>query len=428
MVYLYFERLNHVFPILDKDGLLGRSLSQQHLVPPDEIKIYYTAKLAVFALVTRSVDTGSYSSAAYVDVAANTYLDTALQHLGHLMMADPSLACIQALLLLALALSNCLSRNVQASSLLALASRQSQILNLHQLDYAENLSVPERLSRIRLFWCLYSLDQSVALQLSQLPLTIETEVFVIEPRERSADGLGLISSVDGMLTLNLFTARQRLAKVQAKILGKLRTFKGRHSSNMQREQNINALNESLSDWETRWFARGEALKRVESWDSWALLHIVKLHFDFFLSLLALTLEVPAGREALPTSLAELHQAEYLGVLSAARTQDLRLKVLLTSRTMLKAVEVIIGGDFKILMQYARFILPAILVLVQSVIYDPRAELAKADVEETRNWISRFQQASENIECELLGGEFRVADEVDAVTKACAIASRKLRSV
>jgi hypothetical protein len=118
----------------------------------------------------------------------------------------------------------------------------------------------------------------------------------------------------------------------------------------------------------------------------------------------------------------------LGVLSAARTRDLRVKVLLTSRTMLKAVKVIIGGDFKILVQYARFILPAILVLVQSVIYDPRAELAKADVEETRKWISRFQQASEKIECELLGGEFRVADEVDAVTKACAIASRKLRSV
>lgn len=92
----------------------------------------------------------------------------------------------------------------------------------------------DRLARMRLFWCLYILDIDLSLRLQTPPLLSESELFVLEPRELSDDGLGLAVSLDGAQMLNLFTARQRLARVQGELYARLYTLVARHSRGRER--------------------------------------------------------------------------------------------------------------------------------------------------------------------------------------------------
>ncbi|KAK3716320.1 hypothetical protein LTR37_006470 [Vermiconidia calcicola] len=263
----YFLHVNHYFPVFSRDRFNscvadssdplhdGNSLSSACI----------SAMLACLYHNQRMSDSCQESSS--VDATAVERLrEHALSVAKHVIVGPPTLLGVQ-LLAVIVANSACeQSRRGIAANLLAAAIRMAFSLRLHRLDEAANISVAERLEKIRVFWCLYVLDMELAIRNNAPAFIQDDDILVIEPQKISSDRCGLVvSNLDDGKMLNLFAARQRLARAAAKIWKELHTFRGQHCPQSQRTEAVVRLNSSVASWRSEWFDYGPATELVQRW-------------------------------------------------------------------------------------------------------------------------------------------------------------------
>ncbi|OQO08525.1 hypothetical protein B0A48_06395 [Cryoendolithus antarcticus] len=291
----YFDRVNHVFPIVNKELLLkdlfNRALqpssasNEAHDIGTDFSQIAKAGSIALAGHLSGLAESTDDSAARSASERNRAFLESTKASIGGLVVATPSISSVQALLMLCVNMTIAPTQLEPAAALLAVAIRHAHSLRLHVLNQVQGLIPLERLAQIRLFWCLYILDKDLSLRMQSPPLIDDRDLFVLEPREVSDDRLGLVTALDGVLALNLFTARQRLARVQSQIWTRICSFAAQHAPDSERAASRAEVNAGLVAWRERWFAGGRTVIREDLWPKWASLFIARLHFAYFSSLL-----------------------------------------------------------------------------------------------------------------------------------------------
>ncbi|KAK3684554.1 hypothetical protein LTR37_020157 [Vermiconidia calcicola] len=290
----YFIQVNHYFPLFSRERFnnyltdsFGPSLDDTSLS-----SACISAMLACLYQNQRMSGSGQESSSG--DTAAvERLLEHALSVAKHVIVGIPTLPGIQLLATIAVNLAGEQSRGGIAANLLVAAIRMAFSLRLHRLDEATDISVAERLEKIRVFWCLYILDVELAMRNNAPAFIQDDDILVIEPQKISSDRCGLLASnLDDGKMLNLFAARQRLARAASKIWKELHTFRGQHGPQSERTEAVVRLNSLLASWKSGWFDYGPATELAQRWPKASLVYLVELQYSFFLCLLKANPHVP----------------------------------------------------------------------------------------------------------------------------------------
>ena len=281
---MYFTDSNHFFPIFSEDAFRRRVLNHSE-ISLDHRPAWIASIHAVLAGVCHQKSNSDPVDNAADDKMATQYLQTAMSEANKVALRPPSLLSIQALACTALCLQQSNPNDNTARNFLAVAIRMAYTLGLHRLDEVTDITVSDRMEKLRLFWCLYILDKETAMLNSAPPFIDDEDVYVLEPRMVSDDRLGLVESLEGISALNLFTARQRLARIESAIWKELYTFKAMHKPQSCRMEAIERLNGFLAAWKAEWFDYGHPKGFAQYWPEKSLFPIIKLQFTYFLALL-----------------------------------------------------------------------------------------------------------------------------------------------
>jgi len=387
LVELYFDHCNLVFPIFSKYAFLTSILRHSFRTAADEEgAAVRSSASAMLSLALRVHALSESENAPSGEDRASAYLERAVGELNTLVLARPSMVTVQALLVTVCAMLASPDPATRASVVLAVAVRHAQSLDMHLLDTLVGISGAERLERIRIFWCLYILDKELGLRLGTPSLLSDDDRCVLEPRESSDDGIGLVSSDDGDTRVNVFTARQRLARIQSSVHARLHTFKARHAPKPEKARVVEEWNVALQKWQAAWLSDERVLAQG-TWPSWALIHVVRLHFAYFHTLLLANPLVPSDEVAISSKLREM-------TLKGFGANEVFIRPPLTlahgARATFKAAGLVRHGGLSWLMEALRFVLPAVLIILQTTIADPYAESAHADFERADTWIGAFE--------------------------------------
>ena len=288
----YLKDVNHFFPIFSRDSLKTRLL--KHSNESTELDSACFASLhAVQACINQHQHISDFDNTFSGLGTAVDHLQKALSVLDKIILQPPTLLAIQALACMVLCLQHIKQDGDSATNILAIAIRKTQMLRFHRLDELTDLSVDNRLERLRLFWCLYVLDKDMSMHKNVPPMIDNNNVRVLEPKMISDDYCGFVQSTEGDSALNLFAARQRLAWIESNIWESLHTFKSQHQPSTQRKEAIEHLNDLLIAWKAESFDYGAANSLPQKWPSRSLIPIVSLQFQYFLCLLRANPDTPS---------------------------------------------------------------------------------------------------------------------------------------
>lgn len=387
LIELYFDHCNQAFPIFSRFAFLTSMLRHSFRTAADEGGAALRASaMAMLSLALRMHAMCETENVASGDEKAASYLERAATELTTLMLAKPSVAILQALVIVACAMLASTDPTSKASVVIAVAVRQAQSLDLHLLDTLAGLSPAERLERIRIFWCLYILDKELSLRLCKPSLLSEDDLCVLSPQAVSEDRIGLLTSEDGELQLSMFAARQQLSRIQSTVYARLYTFNARHTRVPEKEQAVEVLNVALQQWREAWLANYHILQ-MGTWSSWALIHVVRLHFAYFHTLALANPKVPADDYAVRQKLDEVLRDSRSANEAFANIPPALLD---SARAVFTAAARIRHGGLGWLMEALRFVLPAVLIVLQAVIADPCALTARETLDHADTWIEVLQ--------------------------------------
>ena len=240
--------------------------------------------IVVETLQSVMVPTSCSTDIALTVKFASQHLRKAQSLAAQSTLEPPGFCNMQALLLLVAGMRRSFDDGLKhkASMLLAISANLAHQLKLHQLDGATGISAKDRLEMIRAFWCLYIMDRENSLRKGEPLLLDDEDTSVLEPRKQSDDSFGLVLSQSGGASINLFAARQRLARIMSKIHKQLCTFRSTHRATAQRAAAARDLTTELVSWKQQWFDCGPESEWSNVWPDDALLSISNLNSTYLL--------------------------------------------------------------------------------------------------------------------------------------------------
>ena len=350
---VYLAQANHVFPMFDRSEFADRL----RLSNTDSNKKTPKRKATVYAVLSMAYRLRSFSREAGDPAAFHTLadrrLDFALTFATELLLDEPSLSSVQALICIAVGLLWTPHSHHRAAPLLAVAIRQAFALDLHQLNNVTGITVEERLERIRTFWCLYIIDKEMCLRTHKPSLIDDEELFILEPKVVSNDLVGMLNAGDGTASINVFAARQRLSRIQSLVHAKLWTFKARHAILVERVEAVVKLNESLAEWKSQYW--DVALDALDSWPKEAHIHLVRLQLAYFHCLVQANPGSPTNVEKIDAFLENPVAIGKTGYTPEAMVQ--------AARDTLRLAKAIQRGGTVWLVEALQTVIPAILFLL-----------------------------------------------------------------
>jgi hypothetical protein len=286
-VEAYFHEANRLFPLM-----YDPSWSDQPAATKEAVRSMYHRKL-VEAEASAEVATRYCRQ-------ADESLHLSVEAAKDVILSVSSLANIQALLWVYLCLQA--SRNAghhdQSGVLIAAAAKMAHQLRYHRLDSIPSLSYAQRVEAMRMFWSLFILDREHSLRTDDpLLLDVSDLEVMIEPPKDRPDGLGVVESLDKSMTINVYAARQRLAKVVGKVQKELRTFRGLWLNDVKRRETAAMLQAELAAWKVEWFEYGNAKDLSKVWYMDAFEEVVALQRTFFMCLVKGSPDLPTTVEA-----------------------------------------------------------------------------------------------------------------------------------
>lgn len=289
VVFKYFAIENHTFPIFSFAPFHHR-LRLYHAATDGEEDSAWLASL--YGVLAACAPHLRLADDDFHKATAKKHLQTALSYASKLVLQEPTTRAVQALVCIVACSRHSIFSDAPFLNLLAIAIRMAFTLQLHRLDETVDIPTEERLERIRLFWCLYILDKEGALNNNTPSLIDNGDIRVLEPRMFSEDELGLERSISQDITLNLFTARQRLSKIASIIWKGLHTFKSQHQPKKEQLEVIMQLNERLAQWKMEWFQYGSASEVTTIWPEKTMEKLANLQCQYFLCLLKRNFDRP----------------------------------------------------------------------------------------------------------------------------------------
>ena len=290
VVFKYFAIENHVFPIFGFASFHNRLRMHHAGAETLDDPALLAGLHGVLAACGPHLQ---LAEADFNEAAARKHLHTALSYTNKIILQPPTTMGVQALACIVACLQHPIFSDISSINLLAVAIRMAYSLHLHRLDEFVGISPADRLERIRVFWCLYILDKEIALQSDAPPLIDDDNIRVIDPRMFSEDELGLVQSSDKSVVLNMFTARQRLARIASKIWKELRTFKAQHRPKREVLELTMRLNEELAQWKTEWCKFGSATDAAAMWPEKTIENLANLQCRYFQCLLKRNIDLPS---------------------------------------------------------------------------------------------------------------------------------------
>ncbi|KAK5172686.1 uncharacterized protein LTR77_002806 [Saxophila tyrrhenica] len=239
--------------------------------------------------------TNSNNSSASADKS----LQAALSALDITLCGRTSLFTLQVLLTIVLGIQRLRPGDSVARNILGVASRTVLSLALHRSNDIAGLSFSERLEKLQAFWCFYILDVETSMR-ENIPPCIhydDVDMLLVEPPKLSHRGYGLVQSLDGN-TLNLYTARQRLARIGGLVWKELHTSKGRYHPTAVRKEAVGRLNAKLVEWKAEWYDYGPSADLPYDWPEDSIMYIADVQFSFFQTMLMANVSIT-------TSIAEM---------------------------------------------------------------------------------------------------------------------------
>ena len=290
VVFKYFALENHFFPIFGFVSFHGRLRMHHSGTETGDDPAWLASLSGVLAAC------GPHLQLAEVDfneATAKKHLHTAMSYTNQIILQPPTILGVQALTCIVACLRNPVFSDISSINLLAVAIRMAYSLHLHRLDEVVGSSLEYRLEQIRLFWCLYILDKEMALESDAPPLIDDDNIRILEPRMFSDDELGVVQSSDKSIALNMFTARQRLARIASRIWAGLHTFRGQHRPKRDVLELTMQLNEELIQWKTEWFKFGSASDVASMWPEETIEQLAGLQCRYFRCLLKRNIDLPS---------------------------------------------------------------------------------------------------------------------------------------
>ena len=320
IVVKYFSIENHTFPLYSYASFsrqLQQSRADRGITSNDPA--WMASLHGVLAACGPHVQ---LAEPGFNEDTARKHLQTALSYTDQIITRSPTIPGVQALVCIVACARHPIFSDEPSMNLLAVAIRMAYSLGLHRVNQSSGLSTEDRLEQIRLFWCLYILDKELAFDQNTPPLIDDAEIDVLEPRMRSVDDLGIVESMEGLVALNLFTARQRLAKIASKIWKEMHTFKSKHRRTRERLEWTMELNEQLARWKIDWLDYGSATDVATLWTEEAIQQLATVQCRYFKCLLMRNYDRPYNAvealESLKNGQELDHQALNLCCFVAAR--------------------------------------------------------------------------------------------------------------
>lgn len=150
-----------------------------------------------------------------------------------------------------------------ASVLVGSAIRLAHRLHLHAKESEQYFNAQENSERARVFWIAYIYDkvappnmpilqdltrQAISLR-GKMPSTqLDADIDIPIPPANPADGAGLIHTLDGRATLNIFRLRVNLAHIEGRVHDLLYSNRASKIPSPERRQRVDALQAMLDRW------------------------------------------------------------------------------------------------------------------------------------------------------------------------------------
>ncbi|KAK3717962.1 hypothetical protein LTR37_005388 [Vermiconidia calcicola] len=375
----YFATSNHVLPIFNNNSFVRR-LKNDYPPTKHTDLVWWASVAAVLCHAHRLRAMSTPSEADAENNEACQYLLEALEVAPKLTYGRPSMECAQLLLGLAWILRGT-PMPEPARMLVAGAIHMLQDLDAHGEEAPDSPEYAMRPGRARVLWVAYTLDKDIALQSRKPPMMREQDIGRSPPIENGEDGVGLVTSLDTTMEVNLFIAGQKLAAIQGRICNWVSSASAPATVDVL-ESARNELNPVLLAWKTALPFGFKPKDLIGRWPKYSIVHIVVLHFRYFQTLVELNKAPPIRCNDLYPSNGSGSASRLLSVYSHSTS----LVAIEAARDALDLASLTSRGNFQNFWLSLHFSISAVLTLLMNGILRPLAPEVTHDLRRVDEWL------------------------------------------
>lgn len=276
----YFNQFNCVFPLFDQKSLV-QTVEEHYDTEGEQIKSkgLWSAINICLALAQR-FGAMRYPHGGKEDQLSWTYLGNAMNVSTDLLSHNEGLLGLQSLLGIAIFLQGTPEPHPM-SVVVAASIELLHRLGLHKEDRDSQMNASEREQRRRIFWIAYILDKDLSLRLNRPPLQHDDDFDVELPNESPLDGLGMISTIDGTVWVNLFYRRVQLGTIQNSIFKEIYSVRASKQTEEQREAVRARLQKTLECWGKSMAPEFRPRNLTKCLPQSSILHMIILYLSYF---------------------------------------------------------------------------------------------------------------------------------------------------
>ncbi|KAK0744764.1 fungal-specific transcription factor domain-containing protein [Apiosordaria backusii] len=248
IINTYFSQINNAIPLFSQSEFM-RMLHEWYTYPARRTNAVWAAVNIVLALgswiPTTPIQDMDFAEA---ETAFKGYMNNAQTVLAELVTREQDLLGLQTLLGLVI-LYQTLANPKQGAVLIGAAVRLVHRLQMQSKNNIVVLYPAEQgLHRCRLFWIAYMLDKEISLRHHTPSIQLDADIDQDLPPSNPTDGVGDIYTADGLVRLNYFRLRVRLAHIHGRTYDMLYSTRSSKISMAERQARVIRLAYLLENW------------------------------------------------------------------------------------------------------------------------------------------------------------------------------------
>ncbi|KAK4205555.1 fungal-specific transcription factor domain-containing protein [Triangularia verruculosa] len=248
IINTYFSQINNAIPLFSQSEFM-RMLHEWYTYPARRTRAVWAAVNIVLALgswiPTTPIQDANFAEA---ETAFRGYMNNAQSVLVELVTREQDLLGLQTLLGLVI-LYQTLANSKQGAVLIGAAVRLVHRLQMQSKNNIEVMYPAEQgLQRCRLFWIAYMLDKEISLKHHTPSIQHDADIDQDLPSSNPTDGVGDIYTTDGLVRVNYFRLRVRLAHIQGRAYDMLYSTRSTKISMAERQMRVIRLTYLLENW------------------------------------------------------------------------------------------------------------------------------------------------------------------------------------
>ena len=255
IIQIYLQDFNSVLPLFHADTLLRLVHDCYSVGPLQRDPVEWAAINVVLALARR------YNFVAFQEVPSLAVcLSRAESVLSKVVLGDIQLLNIQVLVGIVILLQAAEDFK-PALVLIATTIRLAHSIGLHDWTYSAHLDPLHTRQRACVFWLAYILDKDLSMHSKQPSVQLDDDINLDLPSKMALqynedrrtinntdDATGVITTADGTVKMNYFTARIQLAAVEGGVYDYVYSTRARKRSPEERSRALQSVAHALEQW------------------------------------------------------------------------------------------------------------------------------------------------------------------------------------